>query len=203
MNVFWRKTLSLVIVSVALSAAFGNGVEKEKTFLESSGFESLSLFQKTPLGWRKTVVPKLKDHVEFIWDSEVAYKGKMSVSIRLSEDHPRDIIAYNWNTDIQNWEAGKHYELSCWVKGQDLKEPVWVCVQCWDEAMSKMINFTTTQRDYPITGTFDWQQIGAVFTVPEKTHKVVVRAGIAAPGNNGAQAWFDELHIREVSETDQ
>ena len=102
-----------------------------------------------------------------------------------------------------NLESGKDYELSCWVKGLDLGEPVWICVQCWDESMPKMINFATTQKDYPIKGTFDWQQVGTVFSVPEGTHKVIVRAGIAVPGNNGGQAWFDELHIKDVTRTDK
>ena len=198
MTAFWRNSLCVVIVLVASSVFFLNGVQGEKLFLGSSGFESLSSLQKSPTGWHKTEVPKTKDYVEFIWDNETVYKEQMSVSIKISENHPEDVIAYNWYTDIQNWETGKLYELSCWVKGESLKGPVWICVQCWDEAMTKLINFASTQKDYPITGTFDWQKVGTVFSVPEKTHKVVVRAGIAAPGNNGGQAWFDELHIREV-----
>ena len=66
-----------------------------------------------------------------------------------------------------------------------------------------MLKFSTTQADYPFTGTFEWQEIGTVFTIPKDTYKVVLRAGIAAPGNNGGQAWFDELRIRDVSEEDK
>jgi hypothetical protein len=128
----------------------------------------------------------------------------MSVSIRIHKDYPGDQhVAYNWYTDVLNWESGTDYELSCWVKGQALKEPVWICVQCWDESMTKMLNFSTTQKDYPLKGNFDWQQVGTVFSVPKETHKVVVRAGIAAPGNNGGQAWFDELHIRKLTRGDE
>jgi hypothetical protein len=67
----------------------------------------------------------------------------------------------------------------------------------------KAVILNHSHLDYPITGTFDWQKAGTVFTVPENTHEIIVRAGIAAPGNNGAQAWFDELHVKEVSETDK
>jgi hypothetical protein len=108
--------------------------------------------------------------------------------IKISEKHPTDqIIAYNWYTDIQNWHPVRKYEYSCWIKGKELKEPVWVCVQCWDEGMTKILIIETTQHDYPLTGTFDWQKFGAVFMIPNGTDKVVLRAGMAAPGNNGGR----------------
>jgi hypothetical protein len=191
------KSLVLVAVLVASPVLFIGVVRGEEGFIQSSGFESLSSLQKTPAGWNKTVVPKYKDYVEFIWDTETFYKDQMSISIKIHKDHPKDdFIAYNWYTDVLNWEVGKYYELSCWVKGLDLHDPIWICVQCWDEPMTKMLNFSTTQKDYPLIGAFDWKQVGTVFSIPEGTYKVIVRAGIAAPGNNGGQAWFDELYIR-------
>jgi len=183
---------------------FIRGAEAQTTYIESSSLEKLSSLQKSPIGWFKTEIPKTIEYVEFIWDEEISYKDKMSISIKISEKHPEEnMIAYNWYTNVQNWKEGHKYELSCWVKGRDLNEPIWVCVQCWDEAMSKMLKFSTTQIDYPLTGTFDWQQIGVVFTIPVDTHKVVLRAGIAAPGNNSGQAWFDEVQLREVKEEDK
>ncbi len=199
-----HNSLVLIAVLVVSTALFIGVVHGEEKFIQSCGFESLSSLQKTPAGWNKTEIAKYKDYIEFIWDKETFYKDQMSISIRIREDHPEDdFIAYNWYTDVLNWEVGKYYELSCWVKGLDLHDPIWICVQCWDEPMTKMLNFSTTQKDYPLKGTFDWQQVGTVFSIPEGTYKVIVRAGIAAPKNNGGQAWFDELHIRRVKESDQ
>ena len=204
MKRFSRKGLVLVAVLLASSVLLIDAAHGEEKFIQSSGFESLSSLQKTPAGWNKTEIPKYKDYVEFIWDTEISYKDQMSISIQIHKDHPEDdFIAYNWYTTALNLQPGKEYELSCWVKGRDLHDPIWICVQCWDEPMTKMLNFSTTQKDYPLKGTFDWQQIGTVFSIPEETHKVVVRAGIAAPKNNGGQAWFDELHIRELHGTDK
>ena len=194
--------LAAVLVSVIV--LFVGVVHGEEGFIQSNGFEPLSSLQKTPTGWNKTVVPKYKDYIEFIWDKETFYKDQMSISISIRKDHPEDdFIAYNWYTDVMNWEVGKDYELSCWVKGLDLNDPIWICVQCWDEPMTKMLNFSTTQKDYPLKGTFDWQQVGTVFSIPKGTYKVIVRAGIAAPKNNGGRAWFDELHIRELHGTEK
>ena len=198
------RDLYFVLIVAFLMTGFKSGAEARTTYIESSSLEKLSSLQKSPTGWFKTEIPKTKEHIEFIWDEDTSYKDEMSISIKISEEHPEEtVIAYNWYTIVHNWEEEHSYEFSCWVKGQGLNKPIWVCVQCWDEDMTKMLKFATTQIDYPLTGTFEWQKIGAVFTIPTDTHKVVLRAGIAAPGNNGGQAWFDEVHIREVSEKDE
>ena len=193
------KKFLVGIMLIVFSVIFVYGCNKSKDFLDNGGFEPQSSLQKTPTGWYFTEMPKTKDFVKSVWDSEIFYRGKRSVSILIAEDHPEDEIAYNWTKVVENLEVGKSYELSCWVKGQNLKSPVWICVQSWDKSIRKMIGFDTTQKDYPLTGTFDWQQVGTVFTVPAGTFEVRVRAGIAAPNNRGGQAWFDELHIRQVN----
>jgi hypothetical protein len=199
-----HKALDLLIVLIASSALLISVVQGKERFLQSSSFESLSPLQKTPTGWYMTVIPEYSDYMDFIWDKETSYKDKMSISIRIHKDHPEDRdIAYNWYTDVQNWEVGKDYELSCWVKGEGLKDTAWICIQCWDESMTEMLNFSTTQKDYFLKGSFDWQQVGTVFIVPKGTYKVIVRAGIAAPKNNGGQVWFDEMHIRELIKSDE
>ena len=203
MILFRNRGLALMLALIAFSL-FAREIQGQDKFLQSSGFESLSPLQKTPIGWYMTVVPEYSNYVDFIWDKESSYKDKMSISIRIHKDHPEDRhVAYNWYTDVRNWEVGKDYELSCWVKGKGLKGTAWICIQCWDESMTEMLNFSTTQKDYLIKGSFDWQQVGTVFSVPKGTHKVVIRAGIAAPMNNAGQAWFDELHIRELARIDE
>jgi hypothetical protein len=196
-------TVSVMIALVAGAAAMTQAIPPETVFLESTGFESLSPLQKTPAGWHATEIEHTGKYVDFIWDSTTSYGGRMSVSIRIAEDHPDEVIAYNWHTTMMNWKPGIPYELSCMVKGAGLRETPWVCVQGWDESMSQMLYFATTQKDHKITGLFDWRRIGTVFTIPEATHRVIIRAGIAAPGDNGGQVWFDELQIQEIEPTDQ
>jgi hypothetical protein len=197
-----KSLIPLLALVLIISLTFQNHAEEPKTrYLESNNLEKVSSLQKQPAGWHSTDIPKTKEFVDFVWDKKHFYKADRSLSIKISPEHPdEDKIAYNWYTDIHNWQHGRTYEYSCWVKGQDLKEPVWVCVQCWNKGMTKMVKFVTTQKDYPLTGTFEWQKIGAVFMIPNDTDKVVLRAGIAAPGNNGGQAWFDEVYVREVGE---
>lgn len=198
--IFPALPIAALALSLAAGTSIGRGEGKDGPLFES-GFEMKSSIQKSPAGWSRTIVPRFEEHVEFIWDEEIPHGGERSVSIEIGEDHPAEMtVAYNWYADILNFLPGGEYELTCWIRGRDLEEPAWVCVQCWDETMSKMIGFETTQKDYPLTGTFEWKKAGTVFKVPEGTFKVVIRAGIAAPGNNGGRAWFDDLKIRALPE---
>jgi len=181
----------------AVVVAGGCG-SKPSELLVGGSFESQSTFQKTPSDWFPTIVPRTKEFVDFEWDDQVAYDGNRSVSIAIDLAHPEDQIAYNWTKTITGYEEGKTYELSGWVKAEKLNGPVWICIQCWDEAKTKMLGFNTTQGDYPITGTTDWTQVGTVFTVPAGTAEVRIRAGIATPDNRGGRAWFDGLSVRPL-----
>ncbi|MCK5601459.1 hypothetical protein KAR91_06315 [Candidatus Pacearchaeota archaeon] len=202
MNTMWRKIIVIVFIYVASSVLFLGKVQGKKPFLDSAGFEKISSLQKAPTGWHKTIPEKLKDYFEFIWDEEIAYQGEMSISIKISKDHPEDVkVNYSWYTDARNLEAEKEYELSCWIKGMDLENTAAVYVQCWDKSMSEMISFATTQKDHTIKGTFDWQKVETVFSVPKETYRIRVGAVMVAPDSNGGQVWFDELHIKEITET--
>ncbi len=119
-----KKVIPWLTLVVVLSLTVQLHAENTKTrYLESNGFEKISALQKQPTGWKSTVIEKTKDFVEFSWDDVTSYQGERSLSIKISEDHPgEDKIAYNWYTDIQNWQPGHKYEYSCLVKGQDLKE---------------------------------------------------------------------------------
>jgi hypothetical protein len=84
-----------------------------------------------------------------------------------------------------------------WLKTKNLKAPGFICVQSWDEARKEMLGFATTQADYPITGTTEWTEVKTILSVPEGTAMVVVRAGIAAPENNGGKIWIDDITIEK------
>ena len=192
-----KKSLIVIAFVVAVVVIGGCG-SKPSELLVGGSFEPQSTFQKTPDDWYPTVLPHTKEFVDFEWDDQVAYAGNRSVSIAIDLSHPDEVIAYNWTKTIPGCEEGETYELSGWIKAEDLNGPAWICIQSWDEAKSKMLGFDTTQKDYPITGTTDWTQVGTVFTVPAGTAEVRIRAGIATPDNRGGRAWFDGLSVRHL-----
>jgi hypothetical protein len=183
----------VAVVSVVLALG---GCAGQHELLNYGGFEQKSNFQKTPGDWYPTIMPATQDFVDFEWDDQVAYSGNRSVSIAIDPAHPEDEIAYNWTKAVAGCEEGRTYELSGWVKAENLNGPAWICVQCWDDTFSDMLAFATTQKDWPITGTLDWAQVGTVFTVPAGTAEVRIRAGIASPDNRGGRVWFDGLSVR-------
>ncbi|MBD3220987.1 hypothetical protein GF314_07060 [bacterium] len=192
-----RMLIEFAMVGAAIVAIGGCSEQPDR--LVGGGFESQSEFQKTPGDWYPTVVPHTREFVDFEWDDQVAHAGDRSVSIAIDLDHPDEEIAYNWTKAVPGCEEGETYELSGWVKTEGLSGPAWICIQCWDEAKSEMLGFSTTQGDYPVTGTTDWTQVGTVFTVPASTAEVRVRAGIATPDNRGGRVWFDDLSIRRLN----
>ncbi|HPF71255.1 MAG TPA: carbohydrate binding domain-containing protein [Candidatus Krumholzibacteria bacterium] len=172
--------------------------EPAANLLPGGDFEKHSPLERSPGDWYPTVVPRTEAYVDFSWDDKVAHGGKRSVSIAVDKDHPEDVIAYNWTSTVAGCEAGRRYELSGWVRAENLASPAWIVVQCWNDKRDTMLGFATTQKDYPVAGTTDWTEVGTTFVVPEGTAEVRVRAGAMAPANRGGRAWFDDLAIRAL-----
>ncbi|MCX6173685.1 MAG: hypothetical protein NTZ27_02910 [Ignavibacteriales bacterium] len=160
----------------------------------NGGFEIKSLFKNEPVSWFATRVPQTKDFVVFAWDSTEHHSGSYSVSITIDSTHPQDEVYYNWTRNFENFEIGKKYSISGWIKTENLKRPPSILVQCWDES-NNMKGFFTTQKEYPIKGNKDWTLVKTDFIVPEGTATVTIRAGISAPVNNGGKVWFDDIKI--------
>ena len=194
------KTRVLIRLALTLCVALALAAcsKTPEDLLAHGGFEPQSDLQKSPAGWFATVVPETEDFVRFAWDDQVKHTGERSVSIAIDPAHPEGVIAYNWTETVPGFEVGKSYELSGWVRTENMTGPAWIVAQCWDDSRGKMLAFGTTQTDYPISGTTDWTRVGTVFTVPAGTAEVRIRAGIVAPENNGGRAWFDDLAVREV-----
>ncbi len=190
------KAFLVVIAACVLATAAGCG--KEENLLVAGDFERQTELQKSPNGWFATVVPRFKEFVSFEWDDQVAHSGEHSVSIAIDPAHPDDPVSYNWTAAIPACKGGGTYEISGWIKTEEMTTTAVIMLQFWNEDKSAMLGFATTQADYPVTGTSDWTQVGKVFTVAEGTAEVRVRAVVQAPDNRGGKAWFDDLCVVEV-----
>ena len=192
-----KGMLILVAMEVCLLMYVG-GCSTTPDLLANGGFEAHTELQRSPADWYATELPHTREFVSFEWDDQVVHTGKRSVSIAIVSSHPDEVIAYNWTKVVPACQVGNSYELSGWVRAENLSAPAWIVVQCWNDAKSEMLGFTTTQKDHPIMGTSDWTQVGIVFTVPAGTAAVRIRAGIATPENRGGRVWFDDLRVREL-----
>jgi hypothetical protein len=205
-----RKAGFILLLAIFIIAAqFCSGEpsdSKEKSKMtsdgvENGGFEVKSPESGDPQGWYATRLPETMEHVEFGSDAEQAHEGDNSVFISIKKTHPEKHsggpIAYNW-TQVIPFEIGKTYELTGWVKTQDLKTPAFIVVQCWATSFENMALFTT-QREYKIIGSNDWTPVKVAYTVPSGTGEVRIRAGIRAPDNIGGKVWFDDIQVKLLS----
>lgn len=191
-----RRMVLAALAACVLITVVGCG--KEENLFLAGDFERETELQQSPEGWRTTIVPELKDFVSFEWDDQVAHSGERSVSFAIDAGHPDDKVHYNWNAAVPACKPGGKYRLSGWIKTENVSTTAVIMLQFWVERFTTMLGSATTQRDYSITGTTDWTKVEVVFTVPEGTGAVVIRAGMAAPDNRGGKAWFDDLRITEV-----
>ena len=160
----------------------------------NGGFEIKKGNLNEPQGWNATRVSQTKDYVIFSWDAAVKHSGEHSVSISIDSTHPNEIIDYNWVRSFPDFKINKKYSISGWIKTLNLKTTAFLVVQCWKDNKN-MAAFFTNEGKQPVTGTTDWKLVKYDFTVPEGTKEVLIRAGIAAPDNNGGKVWFDDIKI--------
>lgn len=194
-----RNGSCLAGIGLILFALVVFGSTKSPGILTNGGFETSAADKAGPIGWSHTRVPHTKDLVAFDWDDQIYHTGSRSVSISIQESHPDDQIDYNWNQPVTGFERDTIYEVTGWIKAQNLKSTVFMVVQCWDSAFTKMLDFATTQQDCPVTGTTDWTQIKTTISIPAETRRVMILAGIRAPDNRGGKAWFDDIRIAPVT----
>ncbi len=69
--------------------------------------------------------------------------------------------------------------------------------QCWNSEKNLLIKLASTQQYHSFTGTTDWTEVGTVFSIPEGTEKIRLRAGISSPDNRGGKVWFDDINFQE------
>jgi hypothetical protein len=198
-----RKTL---VRTVALLAGFGFilvalAATTPSNLLRNGGFEAPASDHGGPDGWSATRVPGTKEFVALDWDDKVSHTGSRSVSIAIHKSHPDNQIDYNWNQAVLKFEPGKTYDLTAWIKAQDLKSTASIVVQCWDSAFTKMLGFASTQKEYQVIGSTGWVQVKTTISMPDDTGRVMILAVIRAPDNRGGRVWFDDIQITPATDS--
>jgi hypothetical protein len=169
------------------------------SLIANGSFEKLQEKSDDPEGWFGTRLPRTKGHYLLAVPTLLAHSGWRCAVVEIGDRHPASPVHYNWTTDATGWQAGETYELSGWIRAENVKRPAFIMAQCWSKDRTRMVGFTTTQLDYPITGTTDWIRVSTRLSVPEGTGVVRIRAGLSSQDNLGAKAWFDDLSLIAVA----
>jgi hypothetical protein len=186
----------LLIISAVLSyASCAFAGDESGSIVRNGGFEIGTETGIDPVVWRATRVPQTSEHVSFDWDHKIFCSGDRSVSISIHETHTDDRIHYNWNQHILGFIPGETYELSAWIKTENLKTTAFIVVQFWNLEMTEVIGSASIENKDKVTGTSDWLQVRATVEVPDETKRMVILAGLEAPANRGGKVWFDDIQI--------
>jgi beta-lactamase regulating signal transducer with metallopeptidase domain len=171
------------------------------SLLANGGFEESQDYSTDPEGWFATRWPKTPGHYLLSASKSLAHGGKRSVVVEIGDSHPDTRVDYNWTAVAKGWKAGETYELSGWIKTENVKQTAFIMAQFWSEegASKKMIGGATTQMTHPVKGTTDWTRVTTRLRVPEGTGEVRIRAGLSSQDNRGAKAWLDDISLVKVS----
>lgn len=203
-----RANLRLIFVSLVVAVTFGCEdstspddplVSDTTNMLLNAGFERG--VSNSVDDWFATVVPRTADHVTFRHDSTERHSGNYSASISIAETHPSDTIHYSWGQShaiAGNYVIGGIYEVSGWIKTNNLAESAWIMVQLWSGATNELLSGMNSSALFQITGTSDWTYVHQRFSIPQGATTVTVRAGLTAPANFGGTAWFDDIAVRPI-----
>src|SRR5262249_47976670 len=149
----WLDDLSLVKVSRGANELNKNKSAKNEAatsptglLIANGGFEEIRENSGDPDAWYGTRVPQTAGHF-VLASSSVAHSGKRSAIVEIGDSHPDRKVAYNWTADAKGWKAGETYELSGWIKTENVKHTAFIMAQFWNEegANKKMIGGATTQ----------------------------------------------------------
>lgn len=204
----WLDDISLVKVSPNANGRYRNPSAKKESaplpgglLLANGGFEELQERSGDPQAWYGTRIPPTAGHF-VLASSSIAHSGQRSAVVEIGDNHPDDRrVAYNWTAVAQGWKVGETYELSGWVKTEDVQHPAFVMAQFWngEGVDKKLIGHATTQTAYPVKGTTDWTRVTTRLKVPEGTEELRIRAGLSSLDNRGAKAWLDDISLVKVN----
>jgi hypothetical protein len=190
-----RLDLSFVIIALVLVTPLSSACNGEPTDQGSPPLIDLIING----GWWPTVLEETASYVTFTWDDLVSHSGGRSVSIAIDEEHPVESTAYNWyQITTVGFDIGATYELSAWIRPEQLSATAWIAIQFWS-ASDSIIGVASTQVAYDIKGTSDWRHVNGTFSVPDGTTRILTRAGIHTPQNAGGTAWFDDISLVRIS----
>jgi hypothetical protein len=208
----WIDDLALVAVSAsaaelnrlprAKSAPVKNSAPvkaPERSLLANGGFESVAANSSDPESWFATRVPHAAGHF-VLASSSVAHSGQRSAVVEIGDNHPDQKIHYNWTAPAEGWKVGETYELSGWIKTENVKQPAFIMAQFLSETgpNGKLLGGATTQTVHPVQGSTDWTRVSTLLKVPEGTGAVRIRAGLSSHDNRGAKAWLDDISLVKV-----
>lgn len=172
---------SIWIAAIAVLAA------GEQNLIGNPGFEISS--GDRPARWDLYLMPQDGAYARL---DGPGHTDAFAAAIHAPLPHPKNPVN-NWSQNVIGEFGGKTLALTAYVKAQDVHEAgVWV--QCWRRRPLTLLDTATTERDFPVFGTVDWQLLETTVNVPAETDFLTVRCVLKGPGT----VWFDDLSLMDT-----
>jgi hypothetical protein len=159
------------------------------------GFENVS-DGTNPDGWVANNYKLPAHYAELAVDNTISHDGNKSIFVSISKKHPLKTRMYNWFKRVDGLEIENVYELSGWIKIENIRSSPFIEIQFWNK-YSK-VGVVSTLHDNFFTGTTNWVQIKKLLSVPKGTTKIMLRAALQSSNNNGGRVWFDDIQIKRL-----
>lgn len=171
-----------------------------KTITEiNGGFEDYSFSENNPEGWSANYFPQRDKFALLSADKSVSHGGKHSIFIEIYNTPAEDDRIYNWVRILRNPGNGV-YELTGWIRTRNAERSPYIELQLWSNEGERMISKVSTRKLYPVTGTQGWRKVNAIFKMPERTTKIIIKAAVESRGNGGCKVWFDDIQLEKIKE---
>jgi hypothetical protein len=171
-----------------------------KTITEiNGGFEDYTFSENNPEGWSANYFPQRDKFALLSADKSVSHSGKHSIFIEIYSAPSGTDRIYNWVRIIGNPGNGV-YELTGWIRTRKAVRSPFIELQFWGNEGERMISNVSTRKLYPVTGTQGWRKVSAIFKIPERATKIIIKAAVESRENSGCKVWFDDIQLEKIKE---
>ena len=180
--------LSLIIMSIFLNF----NLKSQENLIKNGDFEIDEDKDGIPDGWGIRRVRGSTCKYEL--DEKVYYSGKKSAKIIFDpkrENYDKGYYVY----DFKNFEAGKAYLFSGYVKAENFNGRAVLSIGFLDKDMKFLQHLT---KQVTIKGNLDWKKLLVKGVVPEGC--VNIRIFTDTVGGPGGFVWWDNISVYEISQ---
>ncbi len=176
--------LALLIISVSVCNAGKTEAEIKQDEKNAEAKEFLD-------NWKPYIPEMAKGKVTY-GVSTVAHSGAVSATINVASNAPANF--YQFFRDIENVKPGEFYELSMWIKTENVANGVGAFMGIGALDPNPPFDRIFSCDSERVTKNTDWTRVTAPILVPEGVHSLRIIILL----NGTGQAWYDDIQLKKL-----
>jgi len=164
----------------------------------NGGFEESSYNLTMPDGWISNKPNYGYGNTELKIDNTISHSGNNSIMIFIDGKHSNKKYLFKWIRRIDGLKENSIYQLEAWIKTKNVKITPYLEINCWSKNI--LVGNISSDAKFSFSGSINWRPLEIIFKIPAGTDKIILSASMISYKNGGAQAWFDDISIKEIKE---